>query len=115
MTDISNPKILKMLKSSGWLKGGTTKGEEGNNQMFSGKAVDTNIQSTTPQKFTCAVCGLPTLTCCSICKSVFYCSAPHQKLHWYSILPLLFFNLPPGLSTNLNAAHQTSLLAASEM
>ena len=33
-------------------------------------------------KFKCAVCGRPTLMCCSACKQVFYCSAKHQEEHW---------------------------------
>ena len=34
------------------------------------------------QKFKCAVCGRPTLKCCSACKQVFYCGAEHQEQHW---------------------------------
>lgn len=33
-------------------------------------------------RFLCAICGKPTLMCCSACKSVFYCSEAHQVQHW---------------------------------
>lgn len=42
-------------------------------------------------KFVCILCNIPTLNCCSECQQVFYCSAYHQKLHWYKIylLPIV--------------------------
>ena len=80
---ISNPRVA-MIKSNSWLNPGKNKVEDQNAQYTPVKTNELNNSGANIQKFTCAVCGMPTLTCCSLCKSTFYCSGAHQKLHWYS-------------------------------
>ena len=40
------------------------------------------LVSTSDYKFICVVWGKPTLNCCSLCKTTFYCSAAHQEQDW---------------------------------
>ncbi|KRX10330.1 hypothetical protein PPERSA_02747 [Pseudocohnilembus persalinus] len=40
------------------------------------------MQQEEKDKFKCAICGTPSLDCCSNCNQVFYCSLQHQKEHW---------------------------------